>query len=84
MEKSGKGVARGPAQRAAVTSQLLSVVRERYGLESESDSGKDLGGSSNLNLLIGGASGKGGRCVVRVYRPWVTVARLEAIQLARR
>jgi Ser/Thr protein kinase RdoA (MazF antagonist) len=40
----------------------------------------DLGGSSSLNLLVGGA---GRRCVVRVHRPHVTPERLGAIHQAR-
>lgn len=41
----------------------------------------DLGGSSNLNLLVVAGRRK---LVVRVYRPWVTPARLGDIQQARR
>src|SRR4051812_2270569 len=41
----------------------------------------DLGGSSNLNLLLREGNR---RWVVRVYRPWVTASRLGAIQQARR
>ena len=54
---------------------------------------KDLGGSSNLNLLVtDGPDGpdatgvtQSTHCyVVRVYRPWVTAARLADMQLVRR
>jgi Ser/Thr protein kinase RdoA (MazF antagonist) len=66
-----------------VTPRLLAAVRERYGIAADG-AARDLGGSSNLNLLLDGAGGERGRCVVRVYRTWVTQARLEAIQAARR
>jgi homoserine kinase type II len=58
----------------------LELLRERYGLDAN-DEARDLGGSSNLNLLI--ASGSS-RCVARVYRPYVSAARLGAIQCVRR
>jgi homoserine kinase type II len=77
---NGVPVARGPASRAAPSPRLFAALRERYGLPG-TDSATDLGGSSNLNLLL--AEGHG-RFVVRVYRLWVTAERLEAIQNARR
>jgi Ser/Thr protein kinase RdoA (MazF antagonist) len=76
----GEGVARGPASRAVASAWLLEAIGDRYGIRGE-DGGDDLGGSSNLNLRL--TSGRQ-RYVVRVYRPWITVARLAALQLARR
>ncbi|MDQ3513512.1 MAG: phosphotransferase [Chloroflexota bacterium] len=74
-------VPRGPALRARANPRLLDVLRERYGIGIASQPDvKDLGGSSNLNLLVTDADG---RYVVRVYRPWVTTARLADIQRAR-
>jgi homoserine kinase type II len=58
---------------------LLDAVRAAYGIETGSGP-VDLGGSSNLNLLLTGASG---RWVARVYRPYVMAERLEAIHAAR-
>ena len=55
-------------------------MRERYDLDGTNEA-RDLGGSSNLNLLV--AAG-GGRYVARVYRPYVTASRLDAIQRVRR
>lgn len=56
------------------------MLRTHYGIEGRPDT-TDLGGSSNLNLLVADTDE---RYVVRVYRPWVTPARLAAIQLARK
>src|SRR6266849_2746406 len=66
--------------RATLSPRLLEILHERYGLD-EGDEARDLGGSSSLNLLV--AAG-GRRCVARVYRPYVSESRLEAIQLVRR
>src|SRR5690242_5092763 len=74
------GVARGPAGRAAISPRLLSALRDHYGLR-EGDRARDLGGSSNLNLLL--TEGRD-HYVIRVYRPWVTAARLAAMQFVRR
>jgi Ser/Thr protein kinase RdoA (MazF antagonist) len=66
--------------RAQVSPELLDVLERDYGIVS-SRPPVDLGGSSNLNLLVG----EGGRKrVVRVYRPSVSEARLSDIQRARR
>jgi Ser/Thr protein kinase RdoA (MazF antagonist) len=75
MDDAGNG-RRGA--RAAPTPALLALLRDRYGLPG-TDAARDLGGSSNLNLLIPAAG-----CVARVYRPYVSASRLEAIQQARR
>jgi Ser/Thr protein kinase RdoA (MazF antagonist) len=77
---TGAGVARGPALRATASPRLFAALRDRYGFRGDEDA-KDLGGSSNLNLLLTDGHH---RSVVRVYRPWVTAARLAAIQRARR
>jgi Ser/Thr protein kinase RdoA (MazF antagonist) len=73
-------VARGPVLRARYTPALFGMLRTCYGIDSRAEP-KDLGGSSNLNLRV--ADGEAAY-VVRVYRPWVTAARLAAIQRARR
>lgn len=77
---SDDGVARGPVLRARYTPALLDLLRSHYGIDSLADV-TDLGGSSNLNLLV---TDHDARYVVRVYRPWVTAARLADIQRARR
>jgi Ser/Thr protein kinase RdoA (MazF antagonist) len=76
---SGVKVARGPALRGKVSPRLFAALRERYGLHG-AEHATDLGGSSNLNLLLGEGHH---RSVIRVYRPWVTAARLAAIQRVR-
>jgi homoserine kinase type II len=59
---------------------LWRVLQGRWGLGAPNQV-VDLGGSSSLNLLVGGA-GRG--YVVRVHRPHVTPERLGAVQQARR
>ena len=54
-------------------------MREQYGIAGNVV--RDLGGSSNLNLLIEDA---GHRYVARVHRPWVTASRLADVQAVRR
>ena len=54
-------------------------MREQYGIAGNVV--RDLGGSSNLNLLIEDA---GHRYVARVHRPWVTASRLADMQAVRR
>ncbi len=76
MDDAGNGL-RG--LRASPSPRLFDLLRERYGLEG-TDEARDLGGSSNLNLLV--ADG-GSRYVARVYRPYVGAARLDAIQRVR-
>jgi Ser/Thr protein kinase RdoA (MazF antagonist) len=66
--------------RAKPSAGLLEAVRRCYGIEGIDDT-IDLGGSSNLNLLVDDNTG---RYVVRVYRPYVTASRLADIQLVRR
>ena len=59
---------------------LLATLEQSYGIERFTTVA-DLGGSSNLNLLVAG----GGRSrVARVYRPSVSEERLRDIQQARR
>ncbi len=76
----GEEVARGPALRPQAWPGLFDALRDRYGIR---DSGgvRELGGSSNLNLLL---ADDWHRYVVRVYRPWVTAARLADLQFVRR
>lgn len=76
---SGEEVARGPALRPQPWAGLFDALHDRYGIRG-GEGVTDLGGSSNLNLLL--ADGRH-RYVVRVYRPWVTVARLVDMQLVR-
>ncbi len=59
--------------------ELIDTVVRAYGLTLTSDS-IDLGGSSNLNLLL---PGRDLGHVARVYRAWVTPRRLEGIQSVR-
>src|SRR5688500_4030379 len=66
--------------RATLSPRLLELLHERYGLDGTGEA-RDLGGSSCLNLRI---AIEGVPSVARVYRPYVTAARLEAIQLVRR
>ena len=70
---------RGPALRPKVSAAMLNAVREQYGIAG--DVVRDLGGSSNLNLLLEDA---GRRYVARVHRPWVTSSRLADVQAVRR
>ena len=57
---------------------LLRALADGYGIRGNFE---DLGGSSNLNLLVEQGSL---RFVVRVHRPWVTASRLADMQLVRR
>lgn len=66
--------------RATPSEALLAAVRQAYGLP-DAPAPVDLGGSSNLNLLVGAGAD---RWVVRVYRPHVTADRLDALQRVRR
>jgi homoserine kinase type II len=72
-------VARGPALRGVASPRLFAALRDHYELRHTDV--RDLGGSSNLNLLL---TADQGRYVVRVYRPWVTAARLTDLQRVRR
>jgi Ser/Thr protein kinase RdoA (MazF antagonist) len=71
---------RGPALRAAPSPELFAALRQRYGIHAAG--AHDLGGSSNLNLHVTDAA-SGRRYVVRVYRPWVSPARLADLQRVR-
>jgi Ser/Thr protein kinase RdoA (MazF antagonist) len=66
--------------RARPSAALFQAVRQAYGINGLEDS-IDLGGSSSLNLLV---TDDHSRFVVRVYRPYVSEARLADIQLARK
>jgi homoserine kinase type II len=65
--------------RATPSDALLAAVCRAYGI-GESPDPVDLGGSANLNLLVGVGDD---RYVVRVYRPHVTMDRLRAMQVVR-
>src|SRR4051812_50113775 len=69
-------VARGPALRPQTAPHLIGALHNSYGIRGEGL--KDLGGSSNLNLLLAGSDGR--RYVVRVYRPWVTAGKLAGME----
>jgi homoserine kinase type II len=75
VDDAGEGL-RGP--RAAPTAELTQALLRRYGIEVGQS--RDLGGSSNLNLLV---SDGAARYVVRVYRPYVTARRLADIHRVR-
>ena len=66
--------------RADVSAELLQALERSYAI-APSTAPLDLGGSSNLNLLI---VEDGRKWVARVYRPSVSSARLGDIQQARR
>ena len=61
--------------RASFTAGLQGYLEQTYRLEITSAA--DLGGAYNLNVLLNTPKG---RFVARVYRPWVTPSRLEALQ----
>jgi Ser/Thr protein kinase RdoA (MazF antagonist) len=61
--------------RAIPSPALFAAVRERYGIDS-AEGVVDLGGSSSLNLRIADSDDT---YVLRVYRPYVTEARLDDI-----
>ena len=67
-------------RRAELTAAVLDALTAQYGVVS-AGAIVDLGGSSNLNLLVPCANAT---LVVRVYRPSVSAARLADIQRARR
>jgi Ser/Thr protein kinase RdoA (MazF antagonist) len=75
---SGDEVARGPASRAKPSRELMQALADQYDIRA--DDAQDLGGSSNLNLML---TQDQQRWVVRVYRPWTTAARLADIQRVR-
>lgn len=66
-------------RRASASAELRWLLASAYGVDG--DDARDLGGSVNLNLLITRAAAP---CVVRVYRPFVTEARLSDVQRVRR
>ena len=67
------------ANRAWLSQRLLDVIRSRYGIDCGTHP-VDLGGSSNLNLLVGD---RADRFVARVYRPYVTDERLRDTHVVR-
>ena len=74
-----ENIPRGHALRPKVSARMLHAVREQYGIAGNVV--RDLGGSSNLNLLMEAA---GHRYVARVHRTWVTSSRLADVQAVRR
>ena len=77
MDNAGSG-RRG--LRATPSLELFQALSDYYGTNCGNEV-VDLGGSPNLNLLVGDADR---RYVLRVYRPYVTEDRLTDIQLVRR
>lgn len=65
--------------RASFTAGLQGYLAQTYRLEITSAA--DLGGAYNLNALLNTPEG---RFVARVYRPWVTPRRLEALHRLKR
>ncbi len=63
--------------RATASPELFEGLYEHYQIKAGNDA-HDLGGSSSLNLLV---VDNDQRYVVRVYRPYVTEARLQLIAL---
>src|SRR5690349_1036125 len=66
--------------RATPSLELFEALYKYYGIEAENNV-VDLGGSSSLNLFV---ANHHQRYVVRVYRPYVTEARLELIHFIHR
>ena len=66
--------------RATPSLELFQALSDYYGINGGNDV-VDLGGSSNLNLLVCDVDH---RYVLRVYRPYVTEDRLADIQFVRR
>lgn len=71
------GGARG--RRARPSAELYQAISRSYGIDHLAES-VDLGGSSCLNLLV---TDDRGRRVVRVYRPYVSAARLRDVRRVR-
>jgi Ser/Thr protein kinase RdoA (MazF antagonist) len=72
-------VRRGILDRAKISTNLFDTLNHHYGIDNRNDV-LDLGGSSNLNLLVTDSTS---RYVARLYRSYVTAARLEALQFVR-
>ncbi|HRW08475.1 MAG TPA: phosphotransferase [Caldilineaceae bacterium] len=68
------------ADSPALSTDLLAYVAQTYGFDI-ADAEK-LGGSWNLNVRADLVTGE--RCVIRVYGPWVTAARVHELQRIRR
>jgi homoserine kinase type II len=66
-------------ERAAVTPELLRILRERYGIWWHGEV-VDLGGSVNLNIRL---PADDGGYVARLYAPWTSPARISSLRLAR-
>src|SRR5262249_9820794 len=76
-DDAGNGC-RGP--RAQVSAALLEFLSDEHGLR-RTDEVRDLGGSSNLNLLFTNRQRR--QCVARIYRRHMSESRLEAIHSVR-
>lgn len=72
-------VLRGSSQRPVLTSRLIQAIAKQFEL-GEPLRHRDMGGSSNLNVLV---EAGGSRHVARVYRHWLTEDRLRDVQQAR-
>ncbi len=77
MDNAGSGL-RG--LRATLSPELFTALSDHYDIDIGEDI-FDLGGSSNLNLLV---SNNSRQYVLRVYRPYVTETRLRGLHLVRR
>jgi homoserine kinase type II len=71
---------RGPANRPTAPTDLLQALSAAWNIDPTPPT-RDLGGSSTLNLLVDDPHRP---VVARIYRRWMTTARLDAMQRARR
>jgi homoserine kinase type II len=71
---------RGPANRPKAPADLLQALSATWDIGPTLPT-RDLGGSSTLNLLVDDPQRP---VVARIYRPWMTTARLDAMQRTRR
>lgn len=68
------------APRSVASAELIDAIQRQYGLPLLTNRG-DLGGSYNLNLLLGGAEYP---IVARAYHDEMTAGRIESLQRIRR
>src|SRR3954447_23301226 len=64
--------------RFTASAELINAIQRQYGLPTLTN-WRDLGGSYNLNLLLGGAD-----LVARVYHDEMTAERVESLHRIRR
>lgn len=76
---SDQSVVAPGSTRATSSLGLLDLLRRRYGM-GRLQPLRDLGGAYNLNLLV---TASRERLVVRVYHPWVPLARVAAVREVR-